>query len=148
MMPQATQLPRTSGLFKNVRLLRKKSAPGSATARDKWLVQEKVRFLRKSSSPGSEAARDKWLLQKQSDLKSSAPGSPPTRPPAFRGLRPLDPQKALRALGCSGCSLSRDRTPGPGQNFFPEIRLFLKNPLVRGSFAAWGRTFSQKMTFF
>ena len=36
-----------------------------------------------------------------------------------------------------------------GQNFFSEIRLFLKKPLVPGSFAAWGRTFfSQKIDFF
>ena len=35
-----------------------------------------------------------------------------------------------------------------GQNFFSEIRLFLKKPLVPGSFAAWGRTFSQKSDFF
>ena len=34
-----------------------------------------------------------------------------------------------------------------GQKFFSEIRL-LKKPLVPGSFAAWGRTFSQKSTFF
>ena len=35
-----------------------------------------------------------------------------------------------------------------GQNFFSEIELFLNKPLVPGSFAAWGRTFSQKSDFF
>ena len=34
-----------------------------------------------------------------------------------------------------------------GQNFFSEIRLFGKKPLVRGSCAAWGRTFSHKSVF-
>ena len=37
-------------------------------------------------------------------------------PPAFPGCSaPRTPQKALRALGCSGCSLSRDRATCPGQ---------------------------------
>ena len=34
-----------------------------------------------------------------------------------------------------------------GQNFFSKFGLFLNKPHVPGSFAAWGRTFSQKMTF-
>ena len=34
-----------------------------------------------------------------------------------------------------------------GRNFFQKVD-FLKKPLVPGSFAAWGRTFSQTMTFF
>ena len=36
----------------------------------------------------------------------------------------------------------------PGAELFPGNRLFLKKPLVPGSFAAWGRTFSRKSTFF
>ena len=79
-------------------------------------------------------------------------GCAPPHPPAFPGgFAPWTPQKALRALGCSGCSLSRDRTTCPGQNFSNfsgDIRLFLKKPLVRGSFAAWGRTFLPKLDFF
>ena len=35
-----------------------------------------------------------------------------------------------------------------GQNFFSNLGLFLNKPLVPGSFAAWGRTFSQKLFFF
>ena len=92
-------------------------------------------------------------------------------PPAFPGGSvPRTPQKALRALGCSCCSLSHDRATCPGrtflrnptfleeatcprqlrclgQNFFSEVRLFVSKPLVRGSFAAWGRTVSQKSDF-
>ena len=62
-LPQAAKLPRASGLFK--KKMRKSSAPGSAVARDKWLVQEKVIVLEKNSAPGSEAARDKWLVQQK-----------------------------------------------------------------------------------
>ena len=73
----------------------------------------------------------------------------PPHPPAFPGGSALrNPQKALHALGRSGCSLSRDRTTCLGENFPPEIRLFLNKPLVRGSFAAWGRTFLQNPFFF
>ena len=36
----------------------------------------------------------------------------------------------------------------PGADFFPENRCFLKQPLVPGSFAAWGRTFSRKYVSF
>ena len=36
----------------------------------------------------------------------------------------------------------------PGAELVPGNRFFLKKPLVRGSFAAWGRTFSRKSTFF
>ena len=35
-----------------------------------------------------------------------------------------------------------------GQDMFSEIGLFLNKPLVPGSFAAWGRTFSQKSDLF
>ena len=35
----------------------------------------------------------------------------------------------------------------PGAELFPDNRLFLKKPLAPGSFAAWGRTFSQKTDF-
>ena len=130
-------------------------------------------------------------------------GLRPAAPSCFPGgSAPRPPKKALRALGCSGCSLSRDRPTCPGQlrclgqNFFSEIRLFIeqatcpgqlrclaqncfqkfiffgrsnlsgaaslpgaelfteiqflfwKKPLVRGNFAAWGRTFFLKMCFF
>ena len=67
---------------------------------------------------------------------------PPPHPPAFREA------EAIRALGCKGWSLFRDRATCPGQlrcqgqNLFSTFRLFLNKPLVRGSFAAWGRTFS------
>ena len=78
-----------------------------------------------------------------SDLGAGeAGGLRPPHPPAFRGA------EALRAFVCSGCSLSHDRTTCPGQIFFPEIRLLLNKPLVRGSFAAWGKTFLQKSDFF
>ena len=40
-----------------------KSAPGSAAAPDKRLLQKTIGFLRNKS--GNEAARDKWLLQKE-----------------------------------------------------------------------------------
>ena len=36
----------------------------------------------------------------------------------------------------------------PGAEFFSGISMFLKKPLVWGSCAAWGRTFSQKSVFF
>ena len=129
-------------------------------------------------------------------------GCAPPHPPAFRGSPPPGPpKKALRALGCSDWSLSRDRATCPGhlrclgqifsqksyffgrthlsraaslpgvelflksptffeeatcpgqlrclgQNCFSKIILFWKKPLVPGSFAAWGRTFSRKSTFF
>ena len=35
----------------------------------------------------------------------------------------------------------------PGAELFPENLLFLKKPLVPGSFAAWGRTVSRKLFF-
>ena len=42
--------------------------------------------------------------------------------------------------------VSRAASP-PGAELFPGNLLFLKKPLVPGSFAAWGRTFSSKSTF-
>ena len=36
----------------------------------------------------------------------------------------------------------------PGAELFPENLFFYKNPLVPGSFAAWGRTFARKSIFF
>ena len=80
--------------------------------------------------------RIKWLRPCRRPLEFScnfgsnlgageAGGCAPPHPPAFpRGFAPRTPQKALRALGSNGCSLSRDRTTCPGQNFFPGIRLF------------------------
>ena len=108
--------------------------------------------------------------------REAAPPRTPLRPPCFPGgSAPRTPQKALRALGCSGWSLSRDRATCPGlpgaerflrnrtffkqatcpgqlrclgQNFFLRNRTFLNKPLVPGSFAAWGRTFLRNRTFF
>ena len=100
-------------------------------------------------SGGPQAIRpDPRLLQLW--LTRRCGGCAPLHRPAFWGAPPPGPpKKALRALGCNGLSLSRDRTTCPGQNCFQEIRRSLKKPLVwGGSFAAWGRTGSRRFTFF
>ena len=68
--------------------------------------------------------------------------TPPPHPPA------PDP-KALCALCCNGWSLFRDRATCPGQLRCPRLNFFcfLKKPLIRGSCAAWGRTFSLNQFF-
>ena len=100
----------------------------------------------------------------------------PPHPPAFQGdSAPRTPQKALRTLGCSGWSLSRDRATCPGAAALPGAELlpvfwageeatcpgqlrclgrtafqkfdFLKKPLVWGSFAARGRPFYRNWIF-
>ena len=109
-----------------------------------------------------------------SDLGAGeARGLRPPAPPCFLGgSAPPDPPKGAprpwlqrlfafsRPNHLSGAELfprnptcSQQATcPGqlrcPGQNLFPQFRLFfLKKQLVQGSFAAWGRTFSQKSFF-
>ena len=57
-LPQAAQLPRTSGLFKRKYEFWRKFCPRLL---DKWFLQKIDRFLRKSSAQGSTAAPDKWL---------------------------------------------------------------------------------------
>ena len=103
-LPQAAKLPRTSGLFKKGRILRKRSAPGSEAARDKWLVQKKSYFEkefcpRQRSCPGQVASSTKknsflpkvlpqaaklsgtsgFFKKKSVSAKSSAPGSEAAR---------------------------------------------------------------------
>ena len=82
--------------------------------------------------------------------------APPQTACISKGLRTPDPpEKALRALGCSGWSLSLDRASClgqlrcQGQNLFQKINFFLKKQRVRGSFAAWGRVlFFKKIVLF
>ena len=104
------------------------------------LAEQNVRNLKKTHF---QELWDSWIMD---------PGTR-TRDP---GSRILDPGSCIQDPGSKipgHGSWVQYPDPGswiqdPGQSFVPEIRLFLKNPLVRGSFAAWGRTFSQKMTFF
>ena len=104
---------------------------------------------------GCAHAADPWSLTinlAQNRGGGRQGGCAPPHPPAFRGAPPPGPlKKALHALGCSGCSLSRDRATCPGQlrcpeqNFFSNSDSFLNEPLVPGSFSAWGRTFPQRV---
>ena len=66
-------------------------------------------------------------------------GCVPPHPHAFPGgLASRTPQKALRAFGRSGCSLSRDRTTCPGQNFFPRNPTFSQQATCPGQLRCLG----------
>ena len=124
---------------------------------------------------GCAHAADPWSLTiNVAQIRGAGGGgaAPPRTPLLFRGARPPGPR--LRALGCSGCSLSRDRATGScaargrtfsqnsdlffileqatcpgqlrcqGQNLFSKIRLFLNKTLVLGSFAAWAELVLEK----
>ena len=66
---------------------------------------------------------------------------------------PGPPQKALRALGCSGWSLFRDRATCPGQlrcqgqNSFSKIRLVFRTSHLSGAAALPGADFFSKFRF-
>ena len=81
--------------------------------------------------------------------------APPRTPLLSGGLRPLDPPKGAprpllqRLFAFSRPSHLSGAATLPGAERFPRnLTFFLNKPLVPGSFAAWGRTFSQNMTFF
>ena len=116
-MPQAAQLPRTNGFFKQSLIFEETNlAPGSAAAPDKWLLQKKSDFLEKvlpqaaklprtsgffkkhrilikSSAPGSAADPDKWLgREKATNRCSQGRGAP------FGGPGGAGPQNAGRCV--------------------------------------------------
>ena len=124
-------------------------------------------------------AADPWSLTinlAQIRVAGGGGAAPPHTPCIPGGSAPWTPQKALRALGCRGWSLSHDRATCPGQlrclgqNFCQKIiffveeatcpgqlrclgqnfcqkSIFLEKPLVPGSFAAWGSCVSQETDF-
>ena len=79
-----------------------------------------------------------------------AGGCAPPHPPAFRGAPPpRPPKKALRALGCSGCSLSRDRETCLGQTFLRNPTSFFDEATCPGQLRCLGQNFFlRKSDFF
>ena len=97
-------------------------------------------FLKKPLVPGSFAAWGR-IVSRKSFLfeETTCPGQ----------LRCLGQNFVLPE---NRCVFEETTCPGQlrclGQMCFTENRVFLKKPLLPGSFAAWGRTFSRKSMFF
>ena len=79
----------------------------------------------------------------------------PPHPPAFQGAPPPGPPKrrsaplaaaVVRFLAAE--PLVKGSFAALGRTLFQKSDYFLNKPLVLGSFAAWGRTFHQKSNFF
>ena len=142
---------------------RMKYSPGSPKGTPRPLLQRLVSFSRPSHLPGVAALPGQILFRvltfSRSHLSGAAalPGAELFhRIPTFFEQATCPGQR--RCLGqfffFSEIRLLFEQATCPGQrrclgqNFFLEFGPFMNKPLVPRSFAAWGRTFSQKSDFF
>ena len=137
-LSRAAALPGAYFLLKNHWFFKHATCRGSCAAWGRTFSQQSdVFFLNKALAQGSCAAWGRTVSQKPDFFEeATCPGQ-------------------LRCLGQnlfqkSDIFFEQATCPGQlrclGQRFFLKKHTFLKkNPLVRGSYAAWGRTFSQNI---
>ena len=160
-MSKAAALPGADCFQKSELFLKKALVWGSCAAGGNFVQKKTYFFFEQATCPGQLRCLGQFFSQK-SDLslnKALVRGScaawgrtVPQNSDFFEDTTCLG---QLRCLGqfFSQKSVFFEESTCLGQlrclvqNFYSEISIFRKKPLVRGSCAAWGRTFSQKSVF-
>ena len=132
-LPGGERFPEMRLLFRRNHLSGAASLPGAELFREFRLMFGRSHMSGAASLPGAELfSRNLVFGRNHLSGAASLPGAELFSQTSDFFFEEATCPAQLRCLG----------------HFSSRIRLFLKTPLVQGSFAAWGRTFSQKMVLF
>ena len=139
-LSRAASLPGAELVLKHLTFFSEQTTcPGQLRCLGQNFSQQIYFFMNKPLVPGSFAAWGRTCSQKSNCFLTSHLSRAASLPGAELFLRNRTFFKQATCPGQLRCL---------GQNCFSEIGHFFNKPLVPGSFAAWGRLFSQKSDFF